>query len=466
MSNVATRFAPSPTGALHIGGVRTALFCWLFSKNKKGTFHLRIEDTDKERSKDEHKDQIIKSLKWIGIEHDGELYIQSKKINDHIAVANDLLKNSHAYKCYCSTEEIEDQKKRARQKKLPYTYNRKCRELSESEAPKDVQPVVRFKSKIEGSSILKDLVQGDVEIENTTIEDFIILRNDGTPTYNLSATVDDHQMNMTHIIRGDDHKINTFKQMQIYLAMKWEVPLFAHIPLIHTIEGKKLSKRDNASTLDDYSKIGIMPDALRNYLLRLGWSYQDKEIFTLEESIQYFNLEGIGKSPSKLDMSRILSMNEHYIKTIDENELYDHLVKYCGIYKEKIKPEKEAKIKPSLIFLKNKAKTLEDIFNNAKYIIFDDVKFEDKDLELIDDKAKSIIKEFKENLISINTLDKETLEPIVNDLIKKYETNFKGVGQPLRVALTGSKFGPGLYDIIISLGKEEVERRLGNKIIT
>jgi len=466
MSNVATRFAPSPTGALHIGGVRTALFCWLFSKNKKGTFHLRIEDTDKERSKDEHKDQIIKSLKWIGIEHDGELYIQSKKINDHIGVANDLLKNSHAYKCYCSTEEIEDQKKRARQKKLPYTYNRKCRELSESEAPKDVQPVVRFKSKIEGSSILKDLVQGDVEIENTTIEDFIILRNDGTPTYNLSATVDDHQMNMTHIIRGDDHKINTFKQMQIYLAMKWELPLFAHIPLIHTIEGKKLSKRDNASTLDDYSKIGIMPDALRNYLLRLGWSYQDKEIFTLEESIQYFNLEGIGKSPSKLDMSRILSMNEHYIKTIDENELYDHLVKYCGIYKEKIKPEKEAKIKPSLTFLKNKAKTLEDIFNNAKYIIFDDVKFEDKDLELIDDKAKSIIKEFKENLILINTLDKETLEPIVNDLIKKYETNFKGVGQPLRVALTGSKFGPGLYDIIISLGKEEVERRLGNKIIT
>jgi len=465
MSKVATRFAPSPTGALHIGGVRTALFNWLYSKNQKGTFHLRIEDTDKERSKDEHKIQIIKSLKWIGIEHDGDEYIQSNKIDDHINVVNELLKNRHAYKCYCSSEEIEEQKKRARQKKLPYIYNRKWRDLLESDAPKDIKPVIRFKSKIEGTSILKDLVQGDVEIENTTIEDFIILRNDGTPTYNLSATVDDHQMNMTHIIRGDDHKINTFKQMQIYLAMKWEVPLFAHIPLIHTIEGKKLSKRDNASTLDDYSKIGIMPDALRNYLLRLGWSYQDKEIFTLEESIQHFNLEGIGKSPSKLDMSRILSMNEHYIKTIDENELYDHLVKYCEIYKEKIKPEKETKIKTSLTFLKNKAKTLEDIFNNAKYIIFDDVKFEDKDLELIDDKAKSIIKEFKEKLISINTLNKETLEPIVNNLIKRYETNFKGVGQPLRVALTGSKFGPGLYDLIISLGKEEVEKRLGNKII-
>jgi len=465
MSKVATRFAPSPTGPLHIGGIRTALFNWLYSKNKKGTFHLRIEDTDKERSKEEHKIQIIKSLKWIGIEHDGEEYIQSTKIDDHIKVANDLLKSGNAYKCYCSSDEIEEQKKRARQKKLPYVYNRKCRDLQKTNAPKIINPVIRFKSKIEGTSILKDLVQGDVEIENITIEDFIILRNDGTPTYNLSATVDDHQMKMTHIIRGDDHKINTFKQMQIYLAMGWDLPNFAHIPLIHTIEGKKLSKRDNASTLDDYSKIGIMPDALRNYLLRLGWSYKDKEIFTLEESIQHFNLEGIGKSPSKLDISRILSMNEHYIKTIDENELYDHLVKYCEIYKEKIKQEKEAKIKPSLIFLKNKAKTLEDIFNNAKYIIFDDIKFEDKDLELIDDKAKNIIKEFKDKLISINELNKEILEPIINDLIKKYETNFKGVGQPLRIALTGSKFGPGLYDIIISLGKEEVERRLRNKII-
>ncbi|WP_435148225.1 glutamate--tRNA ligase [Candidatus Pelagibacter bacterium nBUS_32] len=465
MSKVATRFAPSPTGALHIGGVRTALFNWLYSKNQKGTFHLRIEDTDKERSKDEHKIQIIKSLKWIGIEHDGKEYIQSTKIDDHINVANELLKNGYAYKCYCSSEEIEDQKKRARQKKLPYVYNRKWRDLSEADAPKDIKPVIRFKSKIEGTSILNDLVQGNVEIENNTIEDFIILRNDGTPTYNLSATVDDHQMNMSHIIRGDDHKINTFKQIQIYKAMKWEVPLFAHIPLIHTIEGKKLSKRDNASTLDDYSKIGIMPDALRNYLLRLGWSYKDKEIFTLDESIQHFNLDGIGKSPSKLDMSRILSMNEHYIKTIDENELYDHLEKYCEIYKEKIKKEKETKIKPSLSFLKNKAKTLEDIFNNAKYIIFDDVKFENMDLELIDDKAKSIIKEFKDNLLSMNMLNKETLEPVVNSLIKKYETNFKGVGQPLRVVLTGSKFGPGLYDIIISLGKEEVVKRLGNKII-
>jgi len=277
--------------------------------------------------------------------------------------------------------------------------------------------------------------------------------------------ITNHQMGMTHIIRGDDHKINTFKQVQIYIAMNWELPQFAHIPLIHTIEGKKLSKRDNASTLDDYSKIGIMPDALRNYLLRLGWSFEDKEIFTLEESIKHFNLEGIGKSPSKLDISRILSMNEYYIKNMDENELYKHLVEYCEIYKEKINHEKEVKIKQSLSFLKNKAKTLEDIYNNAKYIILNEVNFKDEDLKLIDEKAKKIITEFKNKLTNINTLNKETLEPIVNELIKKYETNFKGVGQPIRVALTGSKFGPGLYDIVISLGNEEVERRLSSKII-
>jgi len=266
---------------------------------------------------------------------------------------------------------------------------------------------------------------------------------------------------MSHIIRGDDHKINTFKQIQIYLSMKWSLPSFAHIPLIHTLEGKKLSKRDNASTLDDYSKIGIMPDALRNYLLRLGWSYKDKEIFTLKESIDHFNLEGIGKSPSKLDMSRILSMNEHYIKSINEDELYNHFVKYCELYKEKIKSDKEEKIKPSLVFLKNKAKTLEDIYNNAKYIIFDEINFNQEDLKLIDDKAKKIISEFTNKVHDLKLLNKENLEPIVNHLINTYETNFKGVGQPLRVALTGSKFGPGIYDIIISLGKEEIKKRLG-----
>ena len=460
MSKVATRFAPSPTGPLHIGGIRTALFNWLYAKNNNGSFYLRIEDTDKERSKDEYKEQITKSLKWIGVENDGDEYIQSKKIEDHIKIANILLEKGFAYKCYCSTEEIEEQKLRAKQKKIPYIYDRKWRDKPETEAPKDINPVIRFKSKIEGNSILKDLVQGDVEIENSTIEDFIILRNDGSPTYNLSACVDDHQMNVTHIIRGDDHKINTFKQMQIYIAMSWELPSFAHIPLIHTTEGKKLSKRDKASTLDDYSKIGIMPQALRNYLLRLGWSYKDKEIFTKEESIKYFNLEGIGKSPSKLDMSRILSMNEHYIKSIDENDLCDQLSNYCESYKEKIPTEKMGKVKSSLNFLKNKAKTLEDIYNNSKYIINDEVNFNQEDLKLIDENAKKIISDFLKEILKLDTFNRDKLEPIVQNLIKLNNTNFKGVGQPLRIKLTGSKFGPGIYDILTSLGKDEVINRL------
>ena len=460
MKTVATRFAPSPTGPLHIGGVRTALFNWLYSKNKGGKFYLRIEDTDKERSKDEFKNQIINSLKWIGINYEDNEYIQSDKINDHINVANELLKKGLAYKCYCSSEEIEEQKKRAKQKKIPYIYNRKWRDKSETDAPKEIDPVIRFKSKVEGKSILKDLVQGNIEIENNTIEDFVILRADGSPTYNLSASVDDHLMGMTHIIRGDDHKINTFKQIQIYEAMNWKVPSFAHIPLIHTIEGKKLSKRDNASTLDDYSKIGIMPNALRNYLLRLGWSYKDKEIFDLDESIKYFNLEGIGKSPSKLDISRIYSMNEHYIKNIDENDLFNFLITYCETFQEKIPDLAQKKIKNSLHFLKNKAKTLEDIYKNSKFLINDKVQIEKEDKKLLDETAIKIIKLFSDDINKLSDFTRETLEPIINDLIKNNNTNFKGVGQPLRICLTGSKFGPGIYDILCSLGKEEVSKRL------
>ena len=460
MKKVATRFAPSPTGPLHIGGVRTALFNWLYSKNHNGKFFLRIEDTDKERSKEEFKLQILNSLKWIGINHDGEEYIQSKNIESHFKVVNKLLETGNAYKCYCSSDEIEEQKLRAKQKKIPYIYNRKWRDKSEIEAPQDVKPVIRFKSKIEGSTKINDLVQGDIEIENNTIEDFIILRRDGTPTYNLSASVDDHIMDMTHIIRGDDHKINTFKQIQIYEALQWEKPLFAHIPLIHTLEGKKLSKRDNASTIDDYEKIGIMPDALRNYLMRLGWSYKDKEIFSLEESIKYFNLEGIGKSPSKLDMSRILSMNEYYIKNKSNDDLFQSFEEYCKNFKENINNEKLNIIKKSLTFLKNKAKTMEDIYNNSKFIINDEIIIEKAEMSLLTENAKNIIKSFMKKVNEIEVFNKETLEPIINNLISENQTNFKGVGQPLRIILTGSKFGPGIYDIIISLGKKRVLDRL------
>ncbi len=416
--------------------------------------------TDKERSKEEFKLQILNSLKWIGVNHDGEEYIQSKNIESHIKIVNKLLENGNAYKCYCSSDEIEEQKLRAKQKKIPYIYNRKWRDKSETEAPQDIKPVIRFKSKIEGSTKINDLVQGDIKIENNTIEDFIILRRDGTPTYNLSAPVDDHIMGMTHIIRGDDHKINTFKQIQIYEALRWETPLFAHIPLIHTLEGKKLSKRDNASTIDDYEKIGIMPDALRNYLIRLGWSYKDKEIFSLEESIKYFNLEGIGKSPSKLDMSRILSMNEYYIKNKSNDDLFQSFEEYCKNFKENINNEKLNIIKKSLTFLKNKAKTMEDIYNNSKFIINDEIIIEKAEMSLLTENAKNIIKSFLKKVNEIEVFNKETLEPIINNLISENQTNFKGVGQPLRIILTGSKFGPGIYDIIISLGKKRVLDRL------
>ena len=460
MNFVATRFAPSPTGPLHIGGVRTALFNWLFSRNNKGKFYLRIEDTDKERSKDEYKIQIIKSLQWIGINYDDKEYIQSENLKKHKDIAEELLKKGFAYKCYCSEDELKEQRDKAKKKGIPFVYNRKWRDPKNLEIPKNIEPVIRFKSKISGNSIVNDSVQGEINISNSIIEDFVILRKDGTPTYQLSAVVDDHLMNITHVIRGDDHKINTFKQKQIYEAMNWKLPVFAHIPLIHSESGSKLSKRDKASTIDDYIKIGILSDALRNYLLRLGWAHKDKEIFTLDESIKLFDLKGIGKSPSKLDMSRILSLNEHYIKNMDENELFKLLKIYSEKFKKNINTSKESTLLKSMNFLKNKAKTLDDIYNNAKYILNSSIKISAEDHKLLDESSKKIIKDFAEIYENTSNPSKKILEKLVNDLIDKHKTNFKGVGQPLRIALTGSRYGPGLYDIILSLDKKEILKRL------
>ena len=454
------RFAPSPTGPLHIGGVRTALFNWLLAKKNKGKFYLRIEDTDKERSKDEFKKQIIESLSWVGIKHDDKEFIQSKNINKHKEIAEELLKKGFAYKCYCSEEEIKEQKEKCKKQGIPYVYNRKWRDAKDLKIPEGVKPVIRFKSKISGNTIIKDLVQGDRNISNSTIEDFVILRKDNTPTYQLSATVDDHEMKITHVIRGDDHKINTFKQKQIYEAMKWDIPQFAHIPLIHSEKGSKLSKRDKSSTIDDYVKIGVLPDALRNYLLRLGWAYKDKEIFSLDESIKLFDLNGVGKSPSKLDMSRILSLNEHYIKNMDEKILFGFLKKYEQNYKKSISSSKEETIIKSLNFLKNKAKTLDDIYQNSQYILNEDIKIAAEDIKLIDANSKKIIDEFLGEFKNMSSPNKEGLEKLVNSLINKHKTNFKGVGQPLRIALVGSRFGPGIYNIILSLTKDEVVKRI------
>ena len=454
------RFAPSPTGPLHIGGVRTALFNWLLAKKNKGKFYLRIEDTDKERSKEEFKKQIVDSLAWIGIKHDDKEYIQSKNINKHKEIADELLKKDFAYKCYCSEEEIKEQKEKCKKQGIPYVYNRKWRDSKDLEIPKDVKPVVRFKSKISGNSTVKDLVQGEINIANSIIEDFVILRQDGSPTYQLSAVADDHLMKISHVIRGDDHKINTFKQKQIYEAMKWDVPMFAHIPLIHSEKGSKLSKRDNASTIGDYIKKGILSDALRNYLLRLGWSHKDKEIFTLEESIELFDLKGVGKSPSKLDLTRILSLNEHYIKHMDEKKLFELFKIFSKKFRKSIDSSKEKSILKSMSFLKNKAKTLDDIYCNSEYILQDDIKISPEDSKLLDAASKSIIKDFLGEFEKMSKVTKENLEKTVKGLIDKHKTNFKGVGQPLRIVLTGSRFGPGIYDIILSLNKDMVVKRL------
>ena len=454
------RFAPSPTGPLHIGGVRTALFNWLLAKKNKGKFYLRIEDTDKERSKDEFVKQIIDSLAWIGIVHDDKEYIQSKNIYKHKEIAEKLLEKGFAYKCYCSEEEIKEQKDKCKKQGIPYVYNRKWRDPKDLLIPKNIKPVIRFKSKISGNSNIKDHVQGDVNISNSIIEDFIILRQDGSPTYQLSAVVDDHLMEISHVIRGDDHKINTFKQKQIYEAMKWKLPEFAHIPLIHSEKGSKLSKRDKASTIEDYIKIGILSDALRNYLLRLGWAHKDKEIFSLNESINLFDLKGVGKSPSKLDMTRILSLNEHYIKHTKEKDLFELFKIYSENFKKKIDPSKEVFLFKSIGFLKNKAKTLEDIYKNSEYIIKEDIKISSEDMSLLNDMSKEIIKDFLIEYEKMSEVTKEKLEKTIKELIVKHKTNFKGVGQPLRIVLTGSKFGPGIYDIILSLNKNTVINRL------
>ena len=449
---VITRFAPSPTGQLHIGGARTALFNYLYSKNQKGKFLLRIEDTDKERSKKIYENQIIDSLGWLGVNFDDNVFYQSQNIKKHIDVANQLLKNNFAYKCYCTQEELDHKREIAKQKSVNYIYDRKCRDLREE---KNLPFVVRLKIEKNKKIMLYDGVQGDVEIDSSTLEDFILLRSDNTPTYNLSASVDDKLMNVTHVIRGDDHKINALKQIMIFQYMGWKLPKYFHIPLIHSEDGKKLSKRDNASTTEDYKKIGILPIALRNYLLRLGWSYKDKEIFNDEESIKYFSLKNIGKSPSKLDFERIKSLNEFYIKNLNENILIENLITYIKTYKKKLDDKIIDNITSNINILKNKAKTLEDIYNNSNFI-YD---FQKK-LDVINDKNKTIINEFYSELVKLKSYDEEKISQINQDIIKNNNIKFKDLGQPLRLILTGSNQAPSIKDIIKILGISETINRI------
>ena len=453
---VITRFAPSPTGKLHIGGARTALFNFLYSKNQKGKFLLRIEDTDKERSKKEFQSQIVSSLKWLGIDFDDQEIYQSNNILKHIDVANELLKKKHAYKCYCLPEELEQERVKAKVKGVNYIYSGKCRNLTkEKEAPY----VIRLKVEKNKKITLYDGVQGNVEIDTNTIEDYIILRSDNTPTYNLSASVDDKLMNISHVIRGDDHKINAVKQIILFQFMGWKIPKYFHIPLIHTIDGKKLSKRENASTTDDYKKIGILPIAMRNYLLRLGWSYKDKEIFSNEESIKFFNLKNIGKSPSKLDFERIKSLNEYYIKNLNEKELFENFKEYTDEYKLKLEEKFLINISENINILKNKAKTLEDIYNNSVFIFSYDETLVSKST-ILNEKNKIYLTDFFKELSEINNYCEKKISEISEKILKKNNIKFKDLGEPLRMILTGSTKAPSIKDIIKILGINETINRL------
>ncbi|MDB3873128.1 glutamate--tRNA ligase [Pelagibacteraceae bacterium] len=454
--SVITRFAPSPTGNLHIGGARTALFNYLYSKNQKGKFLLRIEDTDKERSKKEYEQQIIKSLKWLGIEYDENVFYQSKNIEKHKKIANELLQNNFAYKCYCTSEELDNKRNEAKINGVNYIYDGKCRELTE-EIKKPF--VVRLKVQKNKNIKLHDGVQGEVNIDLNNIEDFVLLRTDGTPTYNFSASVDDKLMNITHVIRGDDHKINAIKQILIFNYMNWKVPKYFHVPLIHSEEGKKLSKRDNASTAEDYKKIGILPIALRNYLLRLGWSYKDKEIFSDEESINFFNLKGIGKSPSKLDFERIKSLNEYYIKNLDQKKLSEHFQNFINEYHQDLSKEYCDKIIENLSILKNKAKSLEDIYINSEFIYNYNNQIND-DKNIINSKTKIYIKDFYEEIKTLKNEDENKLNEINEKIVKKNNIKFKDFGQPLRLILTNSSQAPSIKDIVKILGISETVSRL------
>ena len=453
---VITRFAPSPTGKLHIGGARTALFNFLYSKNQKGKFLLRIEDTDKERSKKEFQSQIVSSLKWLGIDFDDQEIYQSNNILKHIDVANELLKKKHAYKCYCSPEELEQERVKAKVKGVNYIYSGKCRNLTKEK----VAPyVIRLKVEKNKKITLYDGVQGNVEIDTNTIEDYIILRSDNTPTYNLSASVDDKLMNISHVIRGDDHKINAVKQIILFQFMGWKIPKYFHIPLIHTIDGKKLSKRENASTTDDYKKIGILPIAMRNYLLRLGWSYKDKEIFSNEESIKFFNLKNIGKSPSKLDFERIKSLNEYYIKNLNEKDLFENFKEYANEYKLKLEEKFLISISENINILKNKAKTLEDIYNNSVFIFSYDETLVSKST-ILNEKNKIYLTDFFKELSEINNYCEKKISEISEKILKKNNIKFKDLGEPLRMILTGSTKAPSIKDIIKILGINETINRL------
>jgi glutamyl-tRNA synthetase len=464
---VVTRFAPSPTGFLHIGGARTALFNWLYARGRGGKMLLRIEDTDRERSTKAAIDAILDGLTWLGIDWDGEAIYQYSRAARHREVVEELLAAGRAYRCYASQTELAEMREKARAEGRSKLYDGRWRDRDPSEAPPDVKPVIRLKAPLTGETVIEDQVQGRVAWQNENLDDLVLLRSDGSPTYMLAVVVDDHDMAVTHIIRGDDHLTNAARQKQIYEALGWPVPVMAHIPLIHGPDGAKLSKRHGALGVDAYRAMGYLPIAMRNYLVRLGWAHGDQEIFSTEEMIKAFDLPQIGRSPARFDFARLENLNGHYIRQSSDADLLAALEQVLPHIQggaellHKLTPELRGKLVAAMPGLKERAKTLVELVDSARYIFADrPLALDDKAAGLLTAEARSLLGEISDELRQVEPWTVEATEQAVRAFAERRGIKLGGVAQPLRAALTGRTTSPPIFDVLAVLGKSESLSRL------
>ncbi|MGA8612144.1 MAG: glutamate--tRNA ligase [Xanthobacteraceae bacterium] len=468
---VVTRFAPSPTGFLHIGGGRTALFNWLYARGRGGKMLLRIEDTDRERSTDAAIDAILDGLTWLGINWDGEAVFQFARAARHREVVEELLAKGRAYRCYASPDELTQMREAARREGRSKLYDGRWRDRDPSEAPPGVKPAIRLKAPLTGETVVEDQVQGHVVWQNENLDDLVLLRSDGTPTYMLAVVVDDHDMGITHIIRGDDHLTNGARQKQIYDALGWTVPVMAHLPLIHGPDGSKLSKRHGALGVDAYRAMGYLPAALRNYLVRLGWSHGDQEIFTTEEMIAAFDLPQIGRAPARFDFAKLESLNGHYIRQSGDAELLeaiDRLLPHIAdgsALAAKLTPRLRAQWLAAMPSLKERAKTLLDLIDGAHFLLADrPIPLDDKAKTLLTPEAKALLHDVAAELAVVEPWSAETTEQAVRTLAERKGAKLGAVAQPLRASLTGRTTSPGIFEVLAVLGKAESLARIADQV--
>ena len=454
---VVTRFAPSPTGFLHIGGVRTALFNWLYARRHGGRFLLRIEDTDRARSTEAAKQAILDGLEWLGLEWDGEPVYQSGRAERHSAVARELLDAGEAYRCYCSQEELAAMREAARKRGSARLYDGAWRDRDPSDAPKDVSPVVRLKAPLDGETVIDDAVQGRVTVRNDRLDDMVLLRADGTPTYMLSVVVDDRDMEITHVVRGDDHLTNAFRQTLIYRAMGWDTPAFAHIPLIHGPDGAKLSKRHGALGVEAYRDMGFPPEAMCKYLARLGWSHGDDEIFSMAQATEWFDFANIGKSPARFDLAKLTSVGARYIREMAEDRLAGLVEPLIAArLGAALSATQRARLAAGLPGLKPRAKTLVELADAALFYCRPrPLEPNAKAAKLLGDDGRAQLALAREALAEIDTWSAESAEAAVRAAVEAAEEKLGKIAQPLRAALTGSTVSPGIFEVLGVLGKSE-----------